>query len=55
MGIAPTGNQVTFTGIDILRIADGKVVEHWGNVDELGMLRQLGVIPESEEPPPSSS
>jgi predicted ester cyclase len=46
MGIAPTGNQVTFTGIDILRIADGKVVEHWGNVDELGMLRQLGVIPE---------
>lgn len=55
MGNAPTGNQVTFTGIDILRIDNGKVVEHWGNVDELGMLRQLGVIPESEEPPPSSS
>jgi predicted ester cyclase len=54
MGVAPTGNQVTFTGIDILRIADGKVVEHWGNVDELGMLRQLGVIPESgEQPTPS--
>lgn len=46
MGNAPTGNQVTFTGIDILRIAEGKVVEHWGNIDELGMLRQLGVIPE---------
>jgi predicted ester cyclase len=55
MGNAPTGNQVRFTGIDILRIDNGKVVEHWGNVDELGMLRQLGVIPESEEPPPSSS
>jgi steroid delta-isomerase-like uncharacterized protein len=46
IGIAPTGNQVTMTGIDILRIADGKVVEHWGNFDDLGMLRQIGVVPE---------
>jgi predicted ester cyclase len=53
MGNAPTGNQVTFTGIDILRIAEGKVVEHWGNFDELGMLRQLGVIPELGEQPSS--
>ena len=52
LGIAPTGKQVTFTGIDILRIAEGKVVEHWGNVDELGMLQQLGAIPESGEHPP---
>ena len=55
LGNAPTGKQVTFTGMDILRIAEGKVVEHWGNVDELGMLRQLGVIPEPEEQPFSSS
>jgi len=56
MGAAPTGNQVTFTGIDILRIAEGKVVEHWGNSDELGMMRQLGVITEpgqSEEASPT--
>jgi len=52
LGIAPTGKQVTFTGIDILRIAEGKVMEHWGNVDELGMLQQLGAIPESGEHPP---
>jgi len=49
MGAAPTGNQVTFTGIDILRIAEGKVVEHSGNSDELGMMRQLGVITEPDQ------
>ena len=51
LDIAPTDKQVTLTGIDILRIAEGKVVEHWGNFDDLGLLRQLGAIPESVEPP----
>jgi len=49
LGIAPTGNQITLTGIDILGIAEGKVVEHWGNSDLLGMMRQLGAIPEQEQ------
>ena len=44
MGIAPTGNQVTFTGIDISRIAEGKIVEHWSNSDQLGMMQHLGVM-----------
>ncbi len=44
-GIAPTGKQVTVTGITINRIANGKVVESWLNFDALGMLQQLGVIP----------
>ena len=47
MGIDPTGNRVTITGIDILRIAEGKIVERWGNFDDLGMMQQLGVV----EPP----
>ena len=47
LGIEPTGNRVTIKGIDILCITDGKVVEHWGNFDDLGMLQQLGVV----EPP----
>ena len=48
MGIDATGNRVTITGIDILRVnADGKIVEHWGNFDDLGMMQQLGVM----EPP----
>ncbi len=44
MGIAPTGNRVTIAGIDILRVADGKIVEHWGKFDDLGMMQQLGVM-----------
>ncbi len=43
-GIPPTGNQVNFTAIDIDRLVNGKVVECWTNVDELGLLQQLGVI-----------
>jgi steroid delta-isomerase-like uncharacterized protein len=46
MGIDPTGNRVEISGIGILRVADGKIVEHWGNFDDLGMMQQLGVIPE---------
>ena len=44
-GIPPTGKQVTITGIQILRIADGKIVEHRSELDALGLLQQLGVIP----------
>jgi predicted ester cyclase len=46
LGSAPTGNRVTITGIDILRIAEGKIVERRGNFDNLGMMQQLGAIPE---------
>ena len=48
-GIAPTGNKLDITGIGIFRFSDGKVVESWDNFDQLGMMRQLGVIP-SQEP-----
>jgi steroid delta-isomerase-like uncharacterized protein len=43
MGVAPAGKQVTITGISILRILGGKIVEEWGEMDNLGMLQQLGV------------
>lgn len=45
LGVAPTGHSVTITATDIVRFDDGKVVEHWGNMDELGLLRQLGALP----------
>lgn len=45
MGIPPTGKRVTITAIDILRFENGRIAEHWGNQDLLGMMRQLGVIP----------
>ena len=44
-GLPPTNRQVILTGIDIQRIADGKIVENWVNLDALGMLQQLGVLP----------
>jgi steroid delta-isomerase-like uncharacterized protein len=47
-GIPPTGNTGVVTGIDIDRIANGKLVECWMNLDELGLLQQLGVIPTPE-------
>ncbi|HEY5848552.1 MAG TPA: ester cyclase [Nakamurella sp.] len=43
MGIAPTGSPVRFTVIDIVRLRGGQIVEHWGLVDQLGLLQQLGV------------
>jgi predicted ester cyclase len=45
LGIPPTGKQITGTGIYIFRIAGEKVVERWGNQDDLGMMQQLGVLP----------
>ncbi len=47
-GIAPTGRAGVVTGITINRVANGKIVEGWTNLDELGMLHQLGVIPSPE-------
>jgi predicted ester cyclase len=44
-GIPPPGKQATWTEIHIGRWAGGKLVEHWGEIDNLGMLQQLGVIP----------
>ena len=49
MGIPPTGNRVEVPGIDELRISGGKIVERWGQVDELGLMQQLGVIPAPEQ------
>jgi predicted ester cyclase len=44
-GIAPTGREVTVTGMSIERIVDGRIVEGWNENDALGMLGQLGALP----------
>jgi steroid delta-isomerase-like uncharacterized protein len=47
MGVEPTGKAVTVQGIEINRIADGKIADSWAISDALGMLQQLGVeLPE---------
>ncbi len=45
MGVAPTGNSVTYNEIFIFRFADGRVVETWGVVDVYAQMKQIGVIP----------
>jgi steroid delta-isomerase-like uncharacterized protein len=46
-GIPASNKQVTVTGISIDKIEGGKIVESWNNWDTLGMLQQLGAIPEA--------
>jgi len=45
MGIAPTGKQVTFTAISIYIVAGGKLSEAWVELDQMGLMRQLGAAP----------
>jgi steroid delta-isomerase-like uncharacterized protein len=45
MGIPATGKPVKITFVDILRLRDGKIVEHWLSMDQLSFMQQLGVIP----------
>jgi predicted ester cyclase len=47
-GIAPTSRPITVTGITILRIANQKIVESWGNSNTLGIMQQFGVLPSME-------
>jgi predicted ester cyclase len=44
-GMPATGKHATWSEIHIVRVANEHVVEHWGLVQELGMMVQLGVIP----------
>jgi len=43
--------MVTMSGIAIHRVADGRLVEHWGQVDAVGLLTQMGAIPAGPMPP----
>ena len=45
-GVSPTGNEVEFTGISVYRIAGGRIAESWTVEDELGLMRQIGAVPE---------
>jgi steroid delta-isomerase-like uncharacterized protein len=42
MGMAPTGKQVTMTGVSIIRVVGGKITEEWDESDNLGFMTQLG-------------
>jgi predicted ester cyclase len=44
-GMKATGKQATWTESHFVRVKNGKVTEHWGDIDQLSMLRQLGLAP----------
>ena len=50
MGHPPTGRSMSIEVFDVVRVRDGKIVEHWGVPDRLGALFQLGLAP-----PPASA
>ncbi|MFE2728279.1 ester cyclase [Kitasatospora sp. NPDC059327] len=45
MGVAGDGRTVVLKGINIFRVRDGVIVERWGRLDDLGLLRRLGLVP----------
>jgi predicted ester cyclase len=51
MGIPPSGARVAIMGIDLVRVAGGRIAEHWANFDQLGMLQQIGAVPAPGAPP----
>ena len=53
-GVSPTGKRVEFVGHSIDRVVEGKIVESWVEVDMLGVLEQLGVVPEPKQPEDAS-
>ena len=44
-GMPATGKHATWSEIHIGRVANGRLAEHWGLVDQMGMLVQLGIVP----------
>ena len=49
MGVAPTGKVVAASIIEILTLADGRLVDKWTNVDFLGLMQQMGAFPTPEQ------
>jgi steroid delta-isomerase-like uncharacterized protein len=53
LGMPPTNKQFTIAGIDIYRLEDAKMAEHWHVVDMLAQLIQLGIVSLPGGPPES--
>jgi len=48
MGLPPSGKRMSVNVVDTFRVADGKLVEHWGITDMMAMMQQLGAMPMPE-------
>jgi steroid delta-isomerase-like uncharacterized protein len=45
LGLAPTGRRIHFESVDVMRVRDGKIVEHWGVANLFSLMQQLGAWP----------
>jgi len=50
-GMPATGKHAEWAETHIVKIVNGKITEHWGVIDQLGMLRQLGLAPTPQAVP----
>ena len=48
-GIAPTGKKIQFEAVDVMRVVDGKISDHWGVANLFSLAQQLGLIPALEK------
>jgi steroid delta-isomerase-like uncharacterized protein len=53
LGIPPTNRKAHVTGMTMVRFKNGKIISGWDNWDQLALMRQLGVVPESHETHPT--
>lgn len=44
-GVPPSGRQITMNGIDMSRVVEGKLAEHWAQFDVIGVMQQIGAMP----------
>jgi steroid delta-isomerase-like uncharacterized protein len=44
-GVPPTGRPVTMQGVDISRVVNGKIAEHWAQFDLIAVMQQIGAMP----------
>ena len=49
LGVAPTGRKIQFETVDVMRVRNGKIAEHWGVANLFSLLQQLGAWPASRD------
>ena len=47
LGVAPTGRLIHFETVDVMRVREGKIAEHWGVANLFSLMQQLGALPAS--------
>jgi predicted ester cyclase len=50
-GLAPTGREVHFETVDVMRVRNGKIADHWGVANLFSLMQQLGIAPRIETAP----